>query len=58
MGENEKPSIFTATVQPLFRITIPPSLRRLWDIKPKDCIEVAIIKVSSPPKQKESNTGG
>ena len=41
----KKPAVFTAKVDERGRITIPDTMREMWNIKPSDCVEIQIISV-------------
>lgn len=45
----EKPSIFTARIISLGRITVPEQLRLLWKLVEGDIIELKILSVQKNP---------
>lgn len=52
-----KPSVFTARVISLGRITIPEQLRLLWQIAEGTIIELKIVSVQENPNSKTKEAG-
>jgi len=50
---DRKPAVFVAKIVSLGRITIPEKLRKLWDLKEGDLVEMRILNVYKPKEVDE-----